>query len=137
MRKGIIGRKLGMTQIFGEDGNVIPVTVIEAGPCAVVQIKTKEKEGYNALQFGFLKKKPQRVNKPLTGHQQKSNAGPFYVLQEFRVDEVGSIPWGRRLRSRPLPSGTASISRVPARARDCRGHQAARLSRLSGIARDA
>jgi len=97
MRKGIIGRKLGMTQIFGEDGNVIPVTVIEAGPCAVVQIKTKEKEGYNALQFGFLKKKPQRVNRPLTGHQQKSGAGPFYVLQELRVDEVGEYTVGQEI----------------------------------------
>ncbi len=97
MRKGIIGRKLGMTQIFGEDGNVIPVTVIEAGPCAVVQIKTKEKEGYNALQFGFSKKKPQRVNKPLTGHQQKSNAGPFYCLKEFRVDEVGEYTVGQEI----------------------------------------
>jgi large subunit ribosomal protein L3 len=97
MLKGIIGRKLGMTQVFGEDGNVIPVTVIEAGPCAVVQIKTKEKEGYNALQFGFLKKKPQRVNKPLTGHQQKSNAGPFYVLKEFRVDEVGEYTVGQEI----------------------------------------
>jgi large subunit ribosomal protein L3 len=97
MRKGIIGRKLGMTQVFGEDGNVIPVTVIEAGPCAVLQIKTKEKEGYNALQFGFLKKKPQRVNKPLTGHQQKSGAGPFYVLKEFRMDDVGGYTLGQEM----------------------------------------
>jgi large subunit ribosomal protein L3 len=97
MLKGIIGRKLGMTQVFGEDGNVIPVTVIEAGPCAVVQIKTQEKEGYNALQFGFLKKKPQRVNRPLTGHQQKSGAGPFYVLKEFRVDEIGEYTVGQEI----------------------------------------
>jgi large subunit ribosomal protein L3 len=97
MLKGIIGRKLGMTQVFGEDGNVIPVTVIEAGPCAIVQIKTKEKEGYNALQIGFLKKKPQRVNKPLTGHQQKSGAGPFYVLKEFRADDVGGYTVGQEL----------------------------------------
>jgi large subunit ribosomal protein L3 len=97
MLKGIIGRKLGMTQVFGEDGNVIPVTVIEAGPCAVVQIKTQEKEGYNALQFGFLKKKPQRVNRPLTGHQQKSGTGPFYVLKEFRVDEIGEYTVGQEI----------------------------------------
>jgi large subunit ribosomal protein L3 len=97
MRTGIIGRKLGMTQVFGEDGNVIPVTVIEAGPCSVVQIKTKENEGYNALQIGFLKKKPQRVNKPLTGHQQKSGAGPFYCLKEFRVDEVGEYTVGQEI----------------------------------------
>jgi large subunit ribosomal protein L3 len=97
MLKGIIGRKLGMTQVFGENGNVIPVTVIEAGPCAVVQIKTKEKEGYNALQFGFLKKKPQRVNRPLTGHQQKSGTGPFYCLKEFRVDEIGEYTVGQEI----------------------------------------
>ena len=97
MLKGIIGRKLGMTQIFGDNGNVIPITVIEAGPCAIVQIKTKEKEGYNALQFGFLKKKPQRVNRPLTGHQQKSGAGPFYCLKEFRVDDVGGYTVGQEI----------------------------------------
>jgi large subunit ribosomal protein L3 len=97
MLKGIIGRKLGMTQIFGENGNVIPITVIEAGPCSIVQIKTKEKEGYNALQFGFLKKKPQRVNRPLTGHQQKSGAGPFYCLKEFPVDDVGGYTVGQEI----------------------------------------
>ena len=97
MLKGIIGRKLGMTQVFGEDGNVIPVTVIEAGPCAVTQIKTKEKDGYNALQFGFWKKKPQRVNKPLTGHLKKSNAGPFYVLKEFRVADIGEYTVGQEI----------------------------------------
>jgi large subunit ribosomal protein L3 len=95
--KGIIGRKLGMTQIFGDNGNVIPVTVIEVGPCAITQIKTKEKEGYNALQLGFIKKKPQRVNRPLTGHFQKSGTGPFYVLKEFRVDETAGYQVGQEV----------------------------------------
>ena len=63
---GIIGKKLGMTQIFLEDGSVVPVTVIEAGPCSVIQKKTKEKDGYEALQLGFFPKKGQRVNRPLT-----------------------------------------------------------------------
>lgn len=86
--KGIIGKKLGMTQIFGENGDVIPVTVVEAGPCTVVQIKTREREGYNALQLGFLPKRPERVNRPLSGHFKKGGVGPFAVLREIRTDEV-------------------------------------------------
>ncbi|UCC66127.1 MAG: 50S ribosomal protein L3 [Deltaproteobacteria bacterium] len=97
MLKGIIGRKVGMTQVFAENGTVVPATVIEAGPCAVVQIKTKEKEGYNALQLGFMEKKPQRVNRPLSGHFQKSGKGPFYILKEFRVDEVGEYKLGQEI----------------------------------------
>jgi len=84
---GIIGRKLGMTQIFHEDGSLVPVTVIEAGPCSVVQKKTKEKDGYNALQLGFLPKSAQRVNKPLSGHFKKAGISPYYYLKEFRVEE--------------------------------------------------
>ena len=97
MIKGIIGRKLGMTQVFGESGNVVPITVIEAGPCAIVQIKTNEKEGYNALQLGFTKKKPHRVNRPLAGHFQKSGTGPYYVLKEFPVDEIGEYTVGQEI----------------------------------------
>ena len=97
MLKGIIGRKLGMTQVFGEGGNVVPITVVEAGPCAIVQIKTSEKEGYNALQLGFTKKKPHRVNRPLAGHFQKSGAGPFYVIKEFPVDEIGEYTVGQEI----------------------------------------
>jgi large subunit ribosomal protein L3 len=97
MLKGIIGRKLGMTQVFGDNGNVIPITVIEAGPCAITQIKTIEKEGYNALQLGFMKKKPQRVNRPLSGHFQKSGTGPFCFLKEFRVDEAGEYQLGQEI----------------------------------------
>jgi large subunit ribosomal protein L3 len=97
MLKSILGRKLGMTQIFGDNGNIIPVTVIEAGPCAVTQIKTKEKEKYNAIQLGFMKKKPQRVNRPLTGHFSKSGAGPFYHLKEFPIDEVGEYTVGQEI----------------------------------------
>jgi large subunit ribosomal protein L3 len=85
---GIIGRKLGMTQIFLEDGSVVPVTVVEAGPCPVVQKKTTEKDGYNALQLGFLPKKGQRVNKPLAGHYKKAGVSPSYHLKEFRLEEV-------------------------------------------------
>ncbi|MBW2039372.1 MAG: 50S ribosomal protein L3 [Deltaproteobacteria bacterium] len=97
MLRGIIGQKLGITQVFTENGTVVPVTVIEAGPCAVVQIKTREKEGYNALQLGFMEKRPQRVNRPLSGHFQKSGKGPFYALKEFRVDEVGEYKLGQEI----------------------------------------
>ncbi len=97
MLKGIIGRKLGMTQVFGESGNVIPITVIEAGPCAIIQIKTREKEGHNALQLGFAKKKPHRVNRPLSGHFQKSGAGPYYFLKEFPVDDIEEYKVGQEI----------------------------------------
>jgi large subunit ribosomal protein L3 len=97
MLKGIIGKKLGMTQVFGESGNVVSITVIEAGPCAIVQIKTREKEGYNALQLGFTNKKPHRVNRPLTGHFHKSGTGPYYVLKEFPVDEIGEYTVGQEI----------------------------------------
>jgi large subunit ribosomal protein L3 len=97
MFKGIIGKKLGMTQIFSDDGTLVPATVIEAGPCPVVQIKTIEKEGYGSLQLGFLPKKPQRVNRPLTGHFKKSGKGPFYVLREFRTDETGAYELGQEI----------------------------------------
>ena len=94
---GLIGKKLGMTQIFLEDGSLIPVTVVEAGPCPVVQKKTKEKDGYNALQLGFLPKKDQRVNKPLSGHFKKAGTGAFYHLKEFRADEIEGYEPGQRV----------------------------------------
>jgi len=88
MLKGLIGMKIGMTQIFSEDGERIPVTVIQAGPCTVVQKKTAEKEGYNALQMGFLPQKEKRVKKPQLGHFRKANVPPFRFLKEFRIDAV-------------------------------------------------
>ena len=88
MALGLIGRNLGMTQLFSRDGEAIPITVIEAGPCSVVQLKSKEKEGYNALQLGFLPKKTNKVNKPLQGHFKKSGTSAFYFLKEFKVDGI-------------------------------------------------
>ena len=88
MGLGLIGKKLGMSQIFDEHGNVIPVTVIQAGPCTVVQKKTAIREGYNALQLGFDEiVKVKRVNKPLSGHFKKANTTPTKALKEFRVTE--------------------------------------------------
>lgn len=99
MALGLIGKKLGMSQIFDEHGNVIPVTVIKAGPCYVVQKKSAEKEGYNAVQIGFDEViKVQRVNKPETGHFKKADLTPTKILKEFKVEpedleanEVGSV----------------------------------------------
>ena len=95
MQKGIIGRKVGMTQIFDENGKMIPVTVVEAGPCQVVQVKTEENDGYNAVQLGFGDKKANRVNKPEKGHFDKANAGYKKTLKEFKLEncalEAGSL----------------------------------------------
>jgi large subunit ribosomal protein L3 len=85
---GIIGIKLGMTQVFAEDGNLVGVTVLQAGPCVVVQRRTKEKDGYDAAQLGLVEfVKPQRINKPLTGHFKKANVAPVKVLREVRLPE--------------------------------------------------
>lgn len=97
MALGLIGRNLGMTHLFSKDGEAIPVTVIEAGPCSVVQVKSKGKEGYNALQIGFLPKKIHRVTKPLQGHFKKSGTGNFYFLKEFRVDDINSYQPGQEI----------------------------------------
>ena len=85
--KAILGKKVGMTQIFTEAGEVVPVTVIEAGPEVVTQIKTVETDGYNGVQIGYEEQKPQRVNRPMTGHFEKSGVTPKKHLAEFRNDE--------------------------------------------------
>jgi len=86
MLQGLVGRKVGMTQLFSDDGDVIPVTAIEAGPCWIVQKKTLERDGYTAVQLGFGAKKVKRVTKPLRGHFQRSGVGPTRWLREFHVD---------------------------------------------------
>lgn len=88
MKKGIIGKKLGMTQVFDDDGAAVGVTAIEVEPSIVVQVKTKDKEGYNAIQLGYGRKKQKSVTKPLQGHFNKANKGFFQQLKEFRVDDV-------------------------------------------------
>lgn len=93
MVEGLIGRKLGMTQIFDPDGNVIPVTVLQAGPCVVVQKKTPEKEGYSAVQLGFVESgRKIRANQPLEGHFKKAGVPPVKVLKEFRFEETEEDP---------------------------------------------
>jgi large subunit ribosomal protein L3 len=92
-----LAKKLGMSQVFGADGSLIPVTVIQTGPCRVVQKKTAQRDGYTALQLGFGVRKPQRANKPLLGHCKAAGAGPFTVLREFRVADVDSYEVGGEL----------------------------------------
>ncbi len=97
MSKGLIGKKLGMTGIFTPDGRYIPVTVIQAGPCVITQIKTQDKDGYNALQIGFEEKKKARVNKPLQGHFKKSGSVGFAYLREVAVEDPGAFSLGQIL----------------------------------------
>ncbi len=97
MVNALIGKKLGMSQLFSPDGEVTPVTVIQAGPCTVTQIKSVDSDGYNAVQLGFGEKKPQRTQKPLLGHFKKSGKGPFAVLREVRVDDVGEFELGQEV----------------------------------------
>lgn len=99
MKKGLIGKKIGMTQIFDETGKVIPVTVIEAGPCVVSQVKTVETDGYNSIQLGFGAIKETKVNKPSKGHFTKANVTPRKHLREFRVDSIEDIKVGDELKA--------------------------------------
>jgi large subunit ribosomal protein L3 len=99
---GLIGKKLGMTQVFGADGAVVPVTVIQTGPCVVVQKKEAGKDGYNALQIGFGSRKSQRVNKPDKGHFAKAGKGAFEVLREFRTDKVAEYELGQEIKAADL-----------------------------------
>ena len=94
MQKAIIGKKIGMTQIFDDKGNVVPVTVIEAGPCVVVQKKTMENDGYCAVQIGFGDVPVKRVNKPLKGHFDKADVAPKRTLREFRFENCDAFNVG-------------------------------------------
>ena len=105
MKKGIIGKKLGMTQIFDQKGNVIPVTVIEAGPCVVVQKKTVEKDGYNAVQVGFGTINPKNVNKPLKGHFDKSEVAYKRTLKEFRLEDIDGLNIGDIIKADTFAAG--------------------------------
>ena len=99
MQKGLIGRKVGMTQIFDEEGKVIPVTAIEVGPCTVTQIKTEEQDGYTAVQLGFGDVKERKLNKPELGHLSKNKLAPKKYLREFRLDSVEGMKVGDELKA--------------------------------------
>jgi len=103
--KNILGKKVGMTQIFTEDGNIVPVTVVEAGPLVVVQKKTVEKDGYNAIQVGFAQVKSQRINKPTKGHFDKANLEYKKFLREIRVENPDDFQVGQEIKADIFAAG--------------------------------
>ncbi|MBQ2933721.1 MAG: 50S ribosomal protein L3 [Clostridia bacterium] len=107
MKKAIIGKKLGMTQLFDNNGNVVPVTVIEAGPCVVSQKKTIENDGYEAVQIGYGDLKASKVNKPMKGHFAKGDVAPKKVLREFRFEDVSAINVGDIIKADVFAEGDA------------------------------
>ena len=105
MQKGIIGKKIGMTQIFDENGKVVPVTVVEAGPCVVSQKKTVENDGYAAVQIGFGYLKAHKVKKPMAGHFAKANVAPKRTLREFRFDDIDAYNVGDLVKADVFAAG--------------------------------
>lgn len=103
--KGIIGKKLGMTRIFNDKGESVPVTVIEAGPCPIVEVKTQERHGYNAIQIGFGRRKPGNVNMPMKGHFEKAGVVPATILREIRVNDVSAYEVGSEIRADLFQAG--------------------------------
>ncbi len=99
MTKAILARKVGMTQIYDEQGRVVPVTVLEAGPCRVVQVKSIGSDGYSSIQLGFVDKKEQRVNSPLKGHFKRAKTKPLRYLREFRVDDPDGFTPGQEIKA--------------------------------------
>ena len=99
MQKALIGKKIGMTQIFDEKGNVVPVTVVEAGPCVVSQIKTVENDGYASVQIGYGDMKAHKVNKPMKGHFDKADVAPKKTLKEFKLADMASINVGDTIKA--------------------------------------
>ncbi len=107
MKKAIVGKKLGMTQLFDANGNVVPVTVIEAGPCVVAQKKTVENDGYEAVQIGYGDLKASKVNKPMKGHFAKGDVAPKKVLREFRLEDTSAINVGDLIKADIFAEGDA------------------------------
>lgn len=105
MTKGLIGKKIGMTQIFDEAGKVVPVTVIEAGPCVVTQLKTAENDGYEAVQLGFGDVSPKHTNKPMIGHFKKNDLPFKRTLKEFRLDDISNVNVGDVLKADVFAAG--------------------------------
>ena len=105
MNKGIIGKKIGMTQLFDENGMIVPVTIIEAGPCVVVQKKTVENDGYNAIQVGFVDAKEKALNKPEKGHLAKAGVANKRVLKEFRLEDDSAYNVGDEIKADVFAEG--------------------------------
>jgi large subunit ribosomal protein L3 len=94
---GILGKKIGMTRVYDEVGQAVPVTVIEAGPCKILQVKTEATDGYSAIQVGFGDKKASRVNKAISGHLKKSNSDGYYFIREFRIEDGSAYEVGQEV----------------------------------------
>ena len=105
MQKAIIGKKIGMTQLFDEKGNVVPVTVVEAGPCVVSQVKTIENDGYEAVQVGYGDLKASKVNKPMKGHFAKGDVAPKKYLREFRLADITALNVGDIIKADTFAEG--------------------------------
>ncbi len=136
MKQAIIGKKIGMTQIFDENGKVIPVTVIEAGPCVVVQKKTTENDGYEALQVGFGDLKPHKVNKPQKGHFAKGDVAPKRTLKEFKFDDCNALNVGDIIKVDVFAAGdivdVTGTSKGKGFAGAIKRHNSARLKETHG-----
>ncbi|MEV4251765.1 50S ribosomal protein L3 [Spirillospora sp. NPDC049652] len=104
-RKGVLGEKLGMTQVFDDEGRMVPVTVVQAGPCVVTQLKDQEKDGYTAVQIGFGQIDPRKVNKPRTGHFEKAGVTPRRYLVELRVDDAAEYELGQEITASVFEAG--------------------------------
>ena len=130
--KTLLGKKIGMTQIFAEDGTVVPVTVIEAGPETVVQIKTVETDGYDAVQVGYEDQKPQRVNKPLTGHFAKAGVACKKYLGEFRLSEDESYELGQTVSAADFEEGAKLDITGTSKGKGTQGNINSKHKRLAG-----
>jgi large subunit ribosomal protein L3 len=104
-RKGVLGEKLGMTQVFDDEGRMVPVTVVQAGPCVVTQLKNQEKDGYSAVQIGFGQIDPRKVNKPRTGHFEKAGVTPRRYLVELRSDDTTEFELGQEITADVFEAG--------------------------------
>ncbi|TYK47249.1 50S ribosomal protein L3 [Actinomadura decatromicini] len=104
-RKGVLGEKLGMTQVFDDEGRIVPVTVVQAGPCVVTQLKSQEKDGYSAVQIGFGQIDPRKVNKPRTGHFEKAGVTPRRYLVELRADDTTEYELGQEITASVFEAG--------------------------------
>jgi large subunit ribosomal protein L3 len=121
MKKGIIGKKVGMTQIFDEKGMVVPVTVVEAGPCAVTQKKTVDNDGYASVQLGFGDVKAQKVTKPMKGHFDKAGTAPKKTLREFRLDDTSTYNVGDLVKADVFAAGDKVDVTAVSKGKGCAG----------------
>ncbi|MFA1543852.1 50S ribosomal protein L3 [Actinomadura monticuli] len=104
-RKGVLGEKLGMTQVFDDEGRIVPVTVVQAGPCVVTQLRTQEKDGYTAVQIGYGQIDPRKVNKPRAGHFEKAGVTPRRYLVELRADDTTEYELGQEITASVFEAG--------------------------------